>query len=104
MRNALEVDQTFDAISYYKGSFVIRMLAEYLGVEVFLKGVSIYLNRHAYSNATTNDLWAAVGEASGQDIKALISDWTLKIGYPMLSVSEEAGQIRIKQSRFLSSK
>lgn len=102
LRNALEVEQIFDAISYYKGSLVIRMLAEYLGVETFLKGVSIYLNRHAYSNATTNDLWAAVSEASGQDIKALISDWTLKIGYPMISVSEEAGQINIKQSRFLS--
>ncbi|KAI7518241.1 hypothetical protein KC316_g20491, partial [Hortaea werneckii] len=49
VRNALEVDQIFDHISYLKGSSVIRMLASYLGVETFLKGVSDYLKAHMYS-------------------------------------------------------
>ncbi|KAK3082490.1 arginine/alanine aminopeptidase, partial [Teratosphaeriaceae sp. CCFEE 6253] len=38
VRNALEVDQIFDHISYLKGSSVIRMLAAHLGVETFLTG------------------------------------------------------------------
>ena len=56
VKNALEVDQIFDAISYLKGSSVIRMLAAHLGADTFLKGVSDYLKKHAYGNAKTEDL------------------------------------------------
>lgn len=70
VKNALEVDQIFDKISYLKGSSVIRMLAVYLGLETFFKGVSNYLKAHAYGNATTKNLWDALSEASNQDIGA----------------------------------
>jgi aminopeptidase N len=49
VRNALEVDQIFDHISYLKGSSVIRMLSTHLGEKTFLQGVSEYLKTHAYS-------------------------------------------------------
>ena len=52
VRDALEVDQIFDAISYFKGSSVIRMLSGHLGVETFLEGVSAYLKEHAYGRLT----------------------------------------------------
>ena len=48
VKDALEIDQIFDAISYLKGSSVIRMLSGHLGVEVFLRGVSDYLKANAY--------------------------------------------------------
>ena len=48
VKDALEINQIFDAISYLKGSSVIRMLSGHLGVEVFLGGVSDYLKAHAY--------------------------------------------------------
>lgn len=102
VKDALDVDQIFDAISYEKGSSVIRMLADHLGQENFLKGVSNYLKAHAYSNARTNDLWAALSEASGQDVQALMDPWIKKIGFPVLTVAEEPGQIDIVQSRYLS--
>lgn len=72
LNNALEVDQIFDEISYLKGSSVIRMLSSELGLKTFLAGVSTYLKKHVYSNATTEDLWAALGEASGRDVSALM--------------------------------
>lgn len=78
------------------------MLAAHLGQDVFLKGVGDYLRTNAYGNATTNDLWSAVGKASGQDIPTLIDPWILKIGYPVLTVGEEPNQIGIKQNRYLS--
>ena len=102
VRNALEVDQIFDHISYLKGSSVIRMLAASLGVETFLKGVSDYLKAHEYGNAKTNDLWAALSKASGQDVTAIMDPWIRKIGFPVLTVAEEPGQMSVKQSRFLS--
>jgi len=102
VRNALEVDQIFDHISYLKGSSVIRMLAAHLGVETFLKGVGDYLKAHAYGNARTGDLWAALSKASGQDVNAFMDPWIQKIGFPVVTVAEEPGQISVKQSRFLT--
>lgn len=118
VKDALEVEQIFDAISYLKGSSVIRMLSGHLGVDVFLQGVSEYLKKHSYGNspyylsfgmlltmqgnATTNDLWAALSKASGKDVNAFMDPWIRKIGFPVLTVAEEPGQIGVRQSRFLS--
>lgn len=102
VRDALEIGQIFDHISYLKGSSVIRMLAAHLGVKTFLKGVAAYLKAHQYSNAKTNDLWSALSQASGQDVKAFMDPWILKIGFPVVTVAEEPGQITVNQDRFLS--
>ncbi|CAM1510513.1 Fc.00g008480.m01.CDS01 [Cosmosporella sp. VM-42] len=102
VRDALDVNQIFDSISYLKGCSAIRMLANHLGVKTFLKGVSNYLKAHAYGNAKTKALWQALGEASGKDVNELMHPWISKIGHPVLTVAEEPGQISIKQSRFLS--
>ncbi|KAJ5404074.1 Alanine/arginine aminopeptidase [Penicillium cosmopolitanum] len=102
VRNALEVDQIFDHISYLKGSSVIRMLSVHLGQERFLRGVADYLKSHAYGNATTNDLWSALSKASGQDVHGFMDPWIRKIGFPVVTVAEEPGQISVRQNRFLS--
>ncbi|KAJ5874451.1 Small GTPase superfamily [Penicillium soppii] len=102
VKNALEVDQIFDHISYLKGSSVIRMLSAHLGRETFLRGVADYLKSHAYGNATTNDLWSALSKASGQDVHSFMDPWIRKIGFPVVTVAEEPGQITVKQNRFLS--
>lgn len=102
IKNALDVDQIFDDISYRKGSSVIRMLAAHLGQQKFLKGVSNYLKERAYSNATTQDLWSALSQSSGQDVNSLMEPWIRKIGFPVVTVDEEINQIRVKQSRYLS--
>ncbi len=88
VKDALQVEQVFDAISYLKGSSVIRMLAAHLGLGTFLKGIAVYLREHAYSkssrtppswcilteigNATTNDLWAALSRESGKDVNSFM--------------------------------
>lgn len=103
VRDALEVDQIFDAISYRKGCSILRMLAAHLTPNTFIHGVSNYLKAHAYGNATTNDLWKSLSEASGQDVNALMDPWIREIGFPVVTVAEEPGQIGVRQSRFLSS-
>lgn len=101
--SADDVNQIFDSISYSKGGSVLNMLAQYVGEEKFLKGVSQYLKKHLYSNGTTADLWAGISEATGVDVAAMMSEWTLKTGYPVVHVTEgDDGKIALKQSRFLS--
>jgi aminopeptidase 2 len=44
---------------------VLRMLSNYVGEELFLKGVTIYLKKKLYANSVTNDLWEGIGTATG---------------------------------------
>ena len=38
--------QVFDAISYCKGSTVVRMVAAVLGPDMFREGLSLYMAKH----------------------------------------------------------
>jgi aminopeptidase N len=77
------------------------MLSAHLGEKVFLQGVADYLKAHQYSNATTNDLWSALSKASGQDVNSFMDLWVRRIGFPVVTVVEEPGQIGLRQQRFL---
>jgi aminopeptidase 2 len=97
-----EVTQIFDAISYCKGCAVIRMIVGLLGVEVFVKGVQVYLKRHAYANTKTSDLWNALSEVSGKDVARMMETWTKHVGYPVVDVKEKDGSAVLTQHRFLA--
>ncbi|KAM3966164.1 puromycin-sensitive aminopeptidase [Aphomia sociella] len=84
-----EIDEIFDDISYNKGASVIRMLHRYIGDDDFRKGMNIYLTRHQYKNTFTEDLWAALEEASNKPVGAVMSTWTKQMGFPMVEVSSE---------------
>ena len=100
-----QISQIFDAITYAKGCSVLRMISDYLGVDVFIKGVQLHLRKHAFGSATTNDLWNSLSIVSGEDVRAIMATWTQKVGYPMLSVVEveDGKNIEISQHRFLQS-
>lgn len=63
---------------------VLRMLADFVGEDVFLKGVSIYLKKLLYKNSVTKDLWDGVSESSriegsGIDVNKMMAEWILKV-------------------------
>ena len=45
------IREIFDSISYGKGASVIRMMANFLGLEAFNAGITDYLNKHKFGNA-----------------------------------------------------
>lgn len=100
-----DVDEIFDDISYNKGAGVIRMLASIIGLDAFAKGISSYLTKHSYMNATTLDLWQSLSEATGKDVKAIMHPWTSQPGYPVVFIDcDESGKtLKFKQQRFLAS-
>ena len=103
VKRADEVNQIFDAISYSKGSCVLRMISKYCGEQDFLEGVRRYIKKHAYGNTKTEDLWAALEEASGKPVQKVMDIWTKHVGYPVVTVTENKDQksIHVKQNRFL---
>lgn len=102
VKKADEINQIFDAISYSKGSCVLRMLSTYLGEDTFLEGVRKYLKKHAYGNTVTGDLWSSLSDASGRDIDSVMDTWTKHVGFPVVTVTEKDDKtITVKQNRFL---
>jgi aminopeptidase 2 len=103
VNRADEINQIFDAISYSKGSCILRMISKYLGEETFMEGIRRYLKKHAYGNTQTQDLWAALADASGKDIEKVMDIWTKKVGYPVVTITEDekSSSIHVKQNRFL---
>ena len=103
VHRAEDINQIFDSISYSKGSAVLRMISKYLGEETFIDGVRRYIKKHAWGNTETTDLWAALSEASGKDVPKVMDIWTKKMGYPVITVTEDAkdASITVKQNRFL---
>ncbi|VDD94199.1 unnamed protein product [Enterobius vermicularis] len=106
INNPNELDEIYDNITYAKSNSVNRMLCNYLGEESFQKGLRAYLKKFQYSNAVTNDLWDSLSEASGQDIRRLMSSWTKQMGFPLVQVSQSVDgnkrTLKLKQSRFLA--
>jgi aminopeptidase 2 len=103
VKRAEDINQIFDMISYAKGSAVLRMISKYLGEDVFIDGVRRYVKKHAFGNTVTGDLWAALSEASGKDVNTVMDIWTKNIGYPVVTVTENAkdSTITVTQNRFL---
>ena len=96
---------TFDGITYIKGQAFIRMLEDYLGEDVFRAGIRQYVEAHAYSNATTADLWQALAAALGPAGRRIAGAYTEQGGVPLIVAEEScaAGRRRIslRQDRFV---
>jgi aminopeptidase 2 len=56
------------------------MLSDYVGEEVFLKGVSMYLKKHLYGNTVSQDLWDGISEAAERDVGKMMQTWVGKVG------------------------
>jgi puromycin-sensitive aminopeptidase len=100
VRAPRDADAMFDVLTYEKGASVLRMLEQYLGPDVFRAGVRGYLREHAYGNADTGDLWAALGRAADAPIPAVMDGWILRPGFPLVSARLDGGELVLTQQRF----
>ena len=97
-----EAEAMFDLLTYQKGGSVLKMLEQYLGADVFRRGISAYLSSHAYANTETSDLWDALEEASGEPVRSIMDSWIFQGGYPLVdaSIDEAATTVSFTQRRF----
>jgi aminopeptidase N len=69
------VEVNFDGITYAKGASVIKQLVAYVGIEPFLAGLRAYFTRHAWGNATFDDLLSALEVSSGRELRKFAAQW-----------------------------
>jgi puromycin-sensitive aminopeptidase len=96
-----EVDQMFDAITYGKGSAVLHMIDEFIGVENFRQGVGNYLRKHSYGNTVTTDLWEGLDGASEYPVSSIMDTWVYQRGFPQVDVRVVDGGVELSQRRYL---
>ena len=98
-----EIEQIFDDISYGKGASILRMIEAYIGKDAFQSGVQQYLTKYVYANATGDDLWNTLEEASGHQVKKVMTTWIRQPGHPVVTVSLNREKLKLRQERFLLS-
>lgn len=107
-----QLTSIFDAITYSKGSSLLRMMRNFMGNLTFNRGVTRYLKHHLYSTATQQDLWKAFGEQMIEDnvplpaavtLEQIMSTWTDQMGYPFVELirNYQNGTISVSQQQFL---
>lgn len=76
----------FDSTLYKKGGFIVHMLRETVGDEVFWKALNNYLNEYKYQSVETEDLKRVFEKTSGKQLDWFFDQWLYKAGYPELRV------------------
>jgi puromycin-sensitive aminopeptidase len=107
VENARDAILLVDAISYEKGCSVLYQFEQFVGEEVFRKGISTYLKRHAFCNTEASDLWDALeevchAEAVSLPIRLVLDSWIKTTGHPevLVSRSRKTGCIDLVQRPF----
>jgi aminopeptidase N len=101
VENPAEIDSIFDgAIVYAKGARMLVMARALVGTDALRAGLKNYFAAHKFGNATGDDLWQALGDASGIDVGAIMNSWLEQPGYPVVTAAVENGQLTLSQKQF----
>jgi aminopeptidase N len=79
----------FDARAYPKGAFVLHMLRQRLGDEVFWKCLARYGKEHRLRSVETSDFRRTLEDETGRSLERFFYDWTERPGSPVLEVGAE---------------
>ena len=104
-----EIDNMFDPdITYAKGASVLYMIEDFLGKEVFRKGIHAYLKKYSFKNASKDNLWDSLEGAAkldnGKKLRDIANMWVTKAGYPIVEVKNGKKNMELSQKRFFLSK
>lgn len=85
-----DIANAFDGITYGKGEAVIGMFENYMGPKEFQRGIRVYLQQHAWGNASSADLMAALDSAASphkdNKVGPAFSTFLNQVGFPLVSV------------------
>lgn len=101
-------NEHFDRHTYHKGSIVLHYLRAVMGKDAFTRSLALFLKRHAFQPATTEDLKDAIKDATGQNLDWFFNQWIDRAGHPSITVNyewneaERVVQLNVLQTQTLS--
>lgn len=99
--NLADAKSAYGPIVYNKAPAVLRQLEQTVGPTRFRAGVRAFLKRHAFGNATWQDLLAAIGTAAETDLGPWSRRWILDRGVPRIIATWSEGAVRVRQEDVL---
>jgi alanyl aminopeptidase len=104
-RKVTKTSEMFEdiGITYDKGKTILSMVEEWIGPDVFHKGVVEYIESNRWGSTVAADLWTALSHASNKNLEPVLASFLDQPGYPLVSVDVASGGVlNIHQHRFLN--
>lgn len=95
IRDLEDVLVNFDGITYGKGASVFQQMVAYVGYNEFMSGVSEYLKKKSWGNATLRDLLTELEASSGRDLGTWTKLWLQEAGINTLRADFTASKGKI---------
>ena len=101
-----EINEVFDRIAYEKTASVLRTIENYVGPELFRKGVGSYLRKYSFANAAGEDFWTEVARATGKPVDRVMKPFVEQAGVPAVKIDTQcqgsATNVALHQERFVT--
>jgi aminopeptidase N len=91
----------FDAITYEKGSSVLKQLAHHTGEEGYRRGVSAYLKAFSHDTTELSDFIGHIESSTGVDLERWTDEWLYKAGFNTLSTSIACDGNQLRELRII---
>ncbi|GAB5553461.1 MAG: M1 family metallopeptidase [Saprospiraceae bacterium] len=81
-----DYNQVLSTNTYQKASWVLHMLRQKVGTEIFWEGVRAYYQKYQLSNALTADFKNVMEQVSGQELDDFFQQWIFTPGVPKVAI------------------
>lgn len=101
-------EYTYSSTVYQKGAWVMRTLRNYLGDDLFFKGLKQYVKDYTYQTANTQQFQACMERVTGKNLEAFFQNLIHEPGFRVLvpellggkmKKGVYTGQVRLKQQQ-----
>ncbi len=107
-RDFNQPEEQFGFHAYPKGSWILHMLRNQLGDELYRRCIKTYVERHQFGNAVTEDLNRVIEELSGRSFDQFFDQYVYHAHHPELGIGyswddrTKLARISIRQEQKLS--
>ncbi len=108
-RKPIVSEDSYTVNVYAKGRWVLHMMQEMMGRDLFQRGLRSYLQRYAFRCVDSHEFQLAMEDATGWNLDWFFEQWIYKAGHPELEVTrrwddtEKILTLVVKQRQILDS-
>src|SRR5258705_13271416 len=99
-----QINEVFDGIAYQKTASVLRTIENYVGPDLFRKGVASYLRKYSFANAAGEDFWTEVASVTGKPVDRIMKPLIAQPAGPVAKIKSNCQgnmtDISLHQERF----